>query len=578
MNYVPINGLHMLAVETSILVATVLLSYLSLRAFRGRISPPHWLNWILARNWRAVLLIIAVALVGRALIMPWVGTPQPRINDEYSYLLMGDTFAHFRLTNPTPSSWQHFETFHVNLTPTYHSKYPVAQGLMLGLGEIVFHRPWIGVYLSTAVSCGAICWALQAFVPPGWAFLGGLIAVFRLALFCYWMNSYWGGSVAALGGAVALGAVVRLFQGERSTREQALLVSLFAVSLLILGTSRPFEGFAFSLPLLAYSGYNLVRALLHHRLDLRSTVLPFFAIGLVGAILMGYYNERTTGSPWMMPYVLNERTYASIPLFLGQRMSHEVPAHDPVFAKYYEVEAEEHGLDQTKSLAGLLGWEAERTGVNWLFYLGPALSLPVLIGLLLCLKQRQLWIVLAAAVTTGLAVASCSFTQVHYYAPATIAIYIFVITGLQHLWQQQAAGERALVIACVVTVMVVCLARQTATSAMNAHFRLPDTRVLIARRLANQPGRQLVLVSYDMEDHYPGDELVHNGAEFPGEKILWARSKGRGKDFDLCRAYPDRTFWGVTTNDVTYSLTPLAICTSPGIPSQAKSISSEKTP
>ena len=104
---------------------------------------------------------------------------RPRINDEYSYLLMADTFSHHRLTNPTPPAWQHFETFHVNMTPTYHSKYPVSQGLALAFGQIVFHQPWIGVYLSTALLCGAICWCLQAFVPPGWALLGGLLAVFR---------------------------------------------------------------------------------------------------------------------------------------------------------------------------------------------------------------------------------------------------------------------------------------------------------------------------------------------------------------------------------------------------------------
>ena len=139
---------------------------------------PRWLSAILANNWRAVLLVIALALAGRALLLPWIGVPQPRINDEYSYLLMGDTFAHFRLTNPTPPEWRHFETFHVNLTPSYHSKYPVLQGLFLAVGEVAFHRPWIGVCLSTALMCGAICWALQAFVPPGWALLGGVSRYF----------------------------------------------------------------------------------------------------------------------------------------------------------------------------------------------------------------------------------------------------------------------------------------------------------------------------------------------------------------------------------------------------------------
>ena len=253
MNYVPINGLRMLAIEASILFATAILSFVFFRFVRWPVPRPRWLDAILSSNLRAVLLVIAVALVGRALLLPWVGVPQPRIDDEYSNLLMADTFAHFRLANPTPAAWQHFETFHVNMVPTYHSKYPVSQGLALGIGEIVFHQPWIGVYFSTALLCGAICWALQAFVPPGWALLGGLLAAFRLALFSYWMNSYWGGSMAALGGALALGAVVRVFAPGQSPRHRAAMASIFASALLLLANSRPYEGFAFALPLICTS-------------------------------------------------------------------------------------------------------------------------------------------------------------------------------------------------------------------------------------------------------------------------------------------------------------------------------------
>ena len=258
MNNVPINGLRLLLVESCTLFAAFAVSYVFLRFVQLSFGRPRWLDWILASNSRAVLFVIIAALCARALLLPFVGVPEPRINDEYSYLLMADTFAHHRLTNPTPPAWQHFETFHVNMTPTYHSKYSVSQGLVLTFGQIAFHRPWIGVYLITAVLCGAVCWCLQAFVSPGWALLGGLLAMVRLALFSYWMNSYWGGSVAALGGAVALGAVVRLFQPSISSRRRFVLACAFAISLLILATSRPYEGLAFSIPLLAYFGYRTV--------------------------------------------------------------------------------------------------------------------------------------------------------------------------------------------------------------------------------------------------------------------------------------------------------------------------------
>jgi len=36
------------------------------------------------------------------------------------------------------------------------------------------------------------CWALQGWLPRGWALLGAFIGL-DLYLFSYWMNSYWGG-------------------------------------------------------------------------------------------------------------------------------------------------------------------------------------------------------------------------------------------------------------------------------------------------------------------------------------------------------------------------------------------------
>ena len=563
MNYVPINGLRMLAIEASILFATAILSFVLFRFLRWSVRRPRWLEAVLSNNIRAVMLVIAVALVGRALLLPWVGIPEPRIDDEYSNLLMADTFTHFRLANPTPAAWKHFETFHVNMVPTYHSKYPVAQGLALGIGEIVFHRPWIGVYFSTALLCGAICWTLQAFVPPAWALLGGLLAVFRLALFSYWMNSYWGGSMAALGGALALGAVVRIFAQEQSPKHRAALVSTFAIALLLLANSRPYEGFAFALPLIVYFAYKLARALLRHELTFASTAGPVIVIGLAGMMLMGYYNRRTTGNALLLPHLLNERVYSPLPLFLWQKSKSDMTFHDAVFAKFFQVTEQEYGYEKTKSFSGIFDIESSRLATNWFFYCGVALSLPVLIGILSACKQKRFRIVILVAASTAIALGLCTYTMFHYAAPLTVTVYIFAAEGLRYLWDHRAFGERAFAVAVCVAVVVTALARQTGSAAVNSAFALPDTRTLVARQLEMLPGKHLVLVTYDLDRHYPGDELVHNWADFNSQKILWARSKGAGNDSDLCSAYSDRTFWSVSTDDIHYSLTPFELCNSP---------------
>lgn len=560
MNFVPINGLGLLAAETGLLVAFTILSLSILRFARVSPARPVWLNAILAKDWRSVLLVIGVVLVGRAVLLPWIGVPQPRINDEYSYLLMGDTFAHYRLTNPTPAAWPHFETFHVNMIPTYHSKYPVAQGVFLAFGEIVFHQPWFGVYLSTALLCGAICWTLQSFVPPGWALLGGLLAAVRIAFFSYWMNSYWGGSLAALGGALSLGSVVRLFEGTQSDRSRAMLAAVFASSLLLLATSRPYEGLAFSLPLLGYFVYMLVRGLRRHELTVRSTVGPFVVIGMTGLIMMGCYNQRTTGSALLLPHLLNERTYSPLPLFFWQQPRSNMRFHDPVFAKFFSVTEDEYKYEQTKSLSGLLSVEVERFLTDWFFYIGVALSLPVVIGLLSSIKQPKMRVVVLVAFSTVIALILCIYSMPHYAAPATVTVYVFGVEGLRYLWEQRRGGEQSFVIAVCVTVLVSSLTRQTGATSLNSRYALPNTRASVARQLQQYAGKQLVLVSYDLARHYPGDELVHNGADLSTAIVLWARSKGHGNDSDLCQAYADRTFWKLETDDVRYSLNPIVLC------------------
>ena len=146
----------------------------------------------------------------------------------------------------------------------------------------------------------AIAWALRAWgFSPWWA----LFAVFNptLGVTGYWAQSYWGGAVAATGGALAIGAA-RLGNGW-----------ILGVALAVLANSRPYEGVVLGLGVTAF--------LVYPGGFLRNTLLTMLVVLVPVAIWMGFYNYRVTGNSITLPYQVYSQTYEVAPKFIFQGLA-----------------------------------------------------------------------------------------------------------------------------------------------------------------------------------------------------------------------------------------------------------------
>jgi hypothetical protein len=500
---------------------------------------------------RAVAAIFLFVIVARLLALPFLHIPVPGIHDEFSYLLMGDTFADGRLANPTHPMWISFETFHVNWHPAYASMYPPGQGVALAIGELL-GNPWIGVLLSVAAMCAAITWMLQAWMPARWALLGGAMVALKLGVASYWMNSYWGGAVAAIGGALAVGAMARI--SRRACVRDALWLGL---GIAILANSRPYEGFLFCAPIAVWfvwwlAGWTKSRETAAVRFG--RVAVPLAVLVALTVAWMGYYNFRLTGNALLMPHVLNTRTYHSAQPFLWQKPLPALHYRNQQFEDFYNAwERENYHRGAADALR--VTWEKIfRGGVNY-FWMGLLLALP---GVLYALRDRRMRFPVIVLAIVSIGVFIVVWSAAHYAAPITCVLFLLIVQSVRHLRTMEWKG-RPIGIA-LSRVLVLCLAFDAvfymAHRVCDPLFWPCDgdpSRTTIEKKLEKTPGKHLIIVRYTDDEHNIHDDWVYNGAEIDGAKILWARELGAEQNAKLLDYFKDRKVWLVTPDtDNTY--------------------------
>ena len=523
---------------------------------RWFISVERGLARLSARHGLSVVAIGALALIGRAALAPFLPVREPLVTDEFSYLLAADTFASGRLTNPPHPMWKHLESIHILQQPTYMSMYQPAQGLVQAAGIRLAGHPLAGVYLSAALMCAAICWMLQGWLPPRWALLGGLLVVLRLGLFSYWMNSYWGGAPAGVGGALVLGALPRM--RKRLRLRYTLIMGLGTA---ILACSRPYEGGAMCL---AVGVILLTRLLGKNRppfaFSLGRFFLPMLMMLSLTAAGIGYYFFRVTGSPFNLPEAVQRIPYGMAPIFLWQSAGPEPIYRHKALHDFYAVWEVKEVLPEIRSVGGLI-WNALKKLIGaWMFFLGPALTVPLLFLPQIVQRDRRLRILIIVGAATLIAIELDAWFYAHYLAPIAGLLFAVVVQGLRHLrvWRRQ----RGLLLArAIPAICVVMIAIRLAAQPLGLQFppawpmtwyHTPEGNVARARvqaRLSAIEGKHLAIVRYRPDHNAVMNEWVYNRADIDSARVVWAREMDTAENRELLEYFHDRRAWLVEADE-----------------------------
>jgi len=479
------------------------------------------LGWIAAG-----LLVLGV----RVALLPLWPIPRPSVYDEFSYLLQADTFAHGRLANPPHPLWQFFESTYVLQQPTYASRFPPGPALAMAGGQVIFGHPWFGVWLSAGLLAAALCWALQGWLPPGWALFGTFIGM-NLCLFSYWMNSYWGGAVTAFGGALVTGAWIRITRAN-----EWRYAWHFGIGAVILVLARPFEGLVLLVPALVALGMATRSA---------RVWLPIVLVGVLGACWFGYDNYRITGHPLRLPYRQYYVQYETVPPFWFMPTSTPAPGF-----QHFDPESRMLGTyERVRSLRLLV-----IRPVDWLIllsgYVGNVIWLLPLAAFatLLCRSRRTRFVIVLT-----LAMGAASLVEVwwypHYGAPLTAALLILVTQSMRYLrhwkWNEREPG-RFLVSAMPAAVLVLMIATEARAIATHQTMdQLQGKNMLKGSAeqhlLEMRPGRHVIFVRYTGPS--PHLEWVYNPADIDSAPVIWAHDLGEAENERLRRYYAGRSFW-----------------------------------
>ncbi len=409
----------------------------------------------------------------------------------------------------------------------------------MAAGQVLTGYPIVGLWVILALGCVATYWMLRVWTTPIWALWGGLLIALNGPILHAWGQSFWGGGMAFLGGALLYGGARRIIN-DAKTRDAILC----GIGLVVLANSRPMEGLFVSLPMFAaLLGWLFTSSRFSLKRKLACAVLPVVLIGVGGLLAMGKYNHAVTGDATKMPYQVHDKTYSASSMLIWKKPNEPEPfVHERMERFYFEFGRERQM--KLRETGIFLNNVRLKFWLLWYFFL-PGLGLSLL-GYWSLRKDH--WLLLGMLTLGGLlfveSLLASSWMFPHYLAPALPLFLALTVNSLSRMrtWNRNTTSKFLSGAVIVRVVLIFAILKFVPVLVHTMRPKRVHPRNLIERTLSKLPKDDLVIVSYS--DEYPTtEEWVYNASDIDASPVVWARDMGTEQNAKLLEYFANRKVW-----------------------------------
>ncbi len=207
------------------------------------------------------------------------------------------------------------------------------------------------------------------------------------------------------------------------------------------------------------------------------------------------------------------------------------------------------------TVSGFVKNALANAGYFWMFYVGPVLTLP-LIMLPRVLKDRRIRFLVIAGGVFAAALALDLWFYAHYAAPATALFYALGLQAMRHMrfCRRRQGSPGAFLVRAIPVICLTMVALRLAAQPLS-YYLPPDhpetwvhtrpgnvDRAGVADRLKSLDGRHLAVIRY-APGHNWFAEWVYNEANIDGAKVVWAHDMGEDGNRELLEYFKARHVW-----------------------------------